>query len=171
MHADAPRKSFPIAQPPSEPINSRGQHLVDLSLIYDLHFTATAPIEDVVNLLRTHQEIAIAENIAYYAHPIKIKQGHVQIRLKKDAPPDLSTNLKKALQHITGDNWMIVIANSGGSATLSEIEENRRLQELADVAKMPVVETVLKTFPEAELVKILPKPKEEEETEPPEKEI
>ncbi len=125
-------------------------------------------MEDVVSLLRSHQEIAIAEHLVFYAHPIKIKHGHIQIRLKEGAPPDLSTNLKKSLQTITGDNWMIVIANTGGSPTLAEIEENRRLQELSDVAKMPVVATVLKTFPEAELVKVLPKPQEEE---PPQKEI
>ncbi len=128
-------------------------------------------MEDVVNLLRTHEEYLLAEQLYHFAHPVKVKQGHLQFRVKDEARPDLSTNLKKSLQDITGDNWMIVIANSGGTATLGEIEENRRLQELADVAKMPVVETVLKTFPEAELVKILPKPKNEEETEPPEKEI
>ncbi|MGH1456232.1 MAG: DNA polymerase III subunit gamma/tau [Alphaproteobacteria bacterium] len=122
-------------------------------------------MEDVVSLLRAHQEIAIAEHLVFYAHPVKIKQGHVQIRLKEDAPPDLSQNLKKSLQSITNENWMVVISNDRGSATLGEIQESKRLQELADVAKMPVVETVLNVFPEAELVKILPKeePKEQEQ--------
>lgn len=127
--------------------------------------TSIQTMEDVVNLLRAHEEYLLAEQLFHFAHPVKIKPGHLQFRIKDDARPDLSTNLKKAMQAITGENWMIVIANAGGTATLGEIEEQARLQELEDVAKMPVVEKILQTFPDAQLVKVMPKQEETSEEE------
>ncbi|MFN0189276.1 MAG: hypothetical protein ACKVQV_11295, partial [Bacteroidia bacterium] len=37
-------KVFPNHQPPATPINERGQKLVDLSLIYELHYSADLDI-------------------------------------------------------------------------------------------------------------------------------
>lgn len=51
LQGDRLEKAFPGSQPPTEPVNRLGQQLVDLSLIYNLHFSVNADIEDVVNLL------------------------------------------------------------------------------------------------------------------------
>lgn len=117
-------------------------------------------MEDLVGLLRQHQEYLLAEQLYHFAHPIKIKHGNIQFRQKPEAIPELAQNLKKKLQLVTGENWMVTLSNDRGSATLGEIDEANRLQELADVAKMPVVDNILSIFPDARLVKILHKEEE-----------
>ena len=67
LHAAPPRKSFPNVQPPTESLNELGEKLVDLSLIYDLNFTAQAPIAEVVNLL-------LETGIFEYVEPVYLYQ-------------------------------------------------------------------------------------------------
>ena len=44
-------KVFPNHQPPATPFNERGQKLVDLSLIYELHYSANLDLVKVINSL------------------------------------------------------------------------------------------------------------------------
>ncbi|MEM7367551.1 MAG: S8 family serine peptidase [Bacteroidota bacterium] len=55
-------KSFPTSTPPTSPVNSLGQEMADLSLIYTLSFdTLVVSVESVVQFLQSRPEIAYAE--------------------------------------------------------------------------------------------------------------
>ncbi|PCJ99111.1 MAG: DNA polymerase III subunit gamma/tau [Zetaproteobacteria bacterium] len=117
--------------------------------------TGIKTIEDIIALLEQNQEILLASQLYTFAHPIKIEQKRFEFRQQDGAMPDLSQRLTRTLKKITGDHWMVVISKGKGAPTLSEIEERRRLQELEDVAKTPMVSNILKIFPDARLSKIL----------------
>lgn len=68
LQTDQLRQAFPGSQPPSEPVNELGQRLVDLSLIYELHFNAQADIEEVVNLL-------LETGVFEYVEPVYLYQA------------------------------------------------------------------------------------------------
>lgn len=55
------RKSFPKTSAPEQATNSLGQKLADLSLIYEMDFTANASIEDAVNLILNTGIVEYAE--------------------------------------------------------------------------------------------------------------
>ena len=117
--------------------------------------TAINKIEDMIALLEQNKEILLSSQLYTFAHPIKIEQGRFEFRQQEGALPDLSQRLTRTLKEITGDHWVIVISNGKGTPTLHEIEERNRLQELEDVAKIPMVDNILKAFPDAQLSKIL----------------
>lgn len=60
-------QSYPHADRPSEKVNSLGQPLADLSLIYEVDYSGNADIENAVNLL-------LETGIAEYAEPSYIFQ-------------------------------------------------------------------------------------------------
>ncbi|MGH1378446.1 MAG: DNA polymerase III subunit gamma/tau [Alphaproteobacteria bacterium] len=118
--------------------------------------TEIKTIEDMVALLEQNKEILLSSQLHSFAHPIKLEKGRFEFRQQEGALPDLSQRLTRVLKDITGDHWVIVVSTNGkGAPTLYELEEAKRLQELADVAKMPMIDNILKIFPDAQLSKIL----------------
>lgn len=67
---------------------------------------------------------------------------------------DLAGRLKKTLNTLTGQNWMITLVSSGGGLSVHEEHEAARLRELEEVAKAPLVQAVLTTFPNATLTRV-----------------
>ncbi len=112
-------------------------------------------LEDIVSLLEQHGEFLLASQLSLYAHLVRLEQGLLEFRPAQGAPPDLSQKLSRTLKKITNQAWMVVVSKEKGVPTLSEIEQAENLQELSDVAKMPVIDNILKIFPEAKLTKIL----------------
>ncbi len=142
-------------------VNNGGQETIsraapELSVVPDPEIPAVInTLEDMIEMLNAHKEIMLASQLYNFAHLIKIEQGLLEFRQNNAAMPDLSQKLTRILKSITGDHWMVAIAKTGGAPTLSEINEAKDLQELSDVAKMPIVDNILKIFPEARLTKIL----------------
>tara|TARA_R110001592_G_scaffold3525_7_gene19833 strand:+ start:11931 stop:13691 length:1761 start_codon:yes stop_codon:yes gene_type:complete len=153
------------------PVNSGGQETVrampELSIVASPEVLPTLKtLEDVIELLRRNQEFLLAEQLFHFAHLTKLEHknygekpsGKLEFRPEGEAMPELSQNLSKALKQITDQHWMVVLVNDRGNETLANIAEANRLQELADVAQMPLVKNILSIFPEAQLVKVTDKP-------------
>lgn len=120
-------------------------------------------LEDMIALLRVHQELLLAEQIFQYVKLAKLEHknhgeeahGRLEFYPEEDAMPKLAQDLSAALKRITDQRWMVsIVPEAGTQATLFARSEAKRLQELQDVAKMPLVENILQMFPDAELVKI-----------------
>ncbi len=145
----------------SSSVNSSGQETMhappELSIVPDLAEPTKdiKTLEDMIALLNAHQEIMLASQLFHFAHVIRIEQGRFEFRQNDAAMPDLSQRLTRTLKTITEQHWMVVLSKSGGAATLSEKEDARSLQEMADVAKMPLIDNILKLIPEAKLTKII----------------
>lgn len=122
-------------------------------------------MEDIVNALREHEEYLLAEQLYHFAHLVKLEQGKIEFRPDDVAIPELAQNLTRTLKTITNDHWMVAVSKTRGAPTLHEVDEAKRLQELEDVAQMPLVANILKMFPEAQLVKVAQKEDEEHQTE------
>ncbi len=140
------------------PLQTRSNTETARALSFDESPAALQPIntlEDIIALLRKNEEFLLAEQLYHCAHLVKLKQGRIEFRLSENAAPELSQNLQKALKSITQSHWMVVISNDRGAQTLSDRDESKRLQALADMAQTPLVKNILEFFPEAQLVKIL----------------
>lgn len=128
-------------------------------------------LEDVITLLEAHTEFLLASQLFEFAHLTKLEHknfgdspsGVLEFRPDDAAMPDLAQNLSKALKAITQQHWMVVVSQARGGDTLANIDNAKRLQELSDVAKMPVVDNILKLFPDAELVKVFEMDKDNDE--------
>ncbi len=112
-------------------------------------------LEDMITLLNNNQEIMLASQLYNFAHVISLEHGRFEFRQNPAAMPDLSQKLTRVLKAITGEHWMVALSKTGGGKTLAEKEEANNLQELSDVVKMPIIDNILKIFPDAKLTKIL----------------
>ncbi len=174
------RQDFtPLPQAIGANVNHHGQETAR-STMPELSVVATSDptphlktLEDMIALLEKHEKFLLASQLFHFAHLIKLEhinhgdqpRGHFQFRAEESATPDLSQNLSRALKEITNHHWMIVISNDRGAPTLSERNEAKRLQELEDVAKMPIVENIIKIFPDARLTQILREEQQNSESE------
>lgn len=151
-------------------VNTQGQEtaraMPELSVVPDPETIPTLKtLEDVIALLQKHEEFLLASQLFQFAHLTKLEHknygdkpsGRLEFRPEAEAMPELSQNLAKTLKLITNQHWMVVLVNERGNETLANIAEANRLQELSDVAQMPLVSDILKIFPEAELVKVMDK--------------
>lgn len=123
---------------------------------------ALKTIEDIIALLRKHEEYLLAEQLYLFAHLIKLEHklhaekpsGLLEFRPAEEAMPELSNNLREALKKITNHHWMIIVSQNRGAPTIAETDNIARLKELEEVAQIPMISKILEIFPEAELTKV-----------------
>ena len=105
------QRSFPHTPPPSEPYDSQGRKMVDLSLVYELQYAEATGIEDAANWL-------LGTGLFEYVEPLYIYQPFYQPN-----DPDTSAqyylsliNAYAAWDHSKGDsNVVIGIVDTGTS--------------------------------------------------------
>jgi DNA polymerase-3 subunit gamma/tau len=120
-------------------------------------------LEDVIELLEKHEELLLASQLYQLAHLVKLEhknygenpKGKIELRFEESATPDISQNLRKKLCEITEQPWVVVLSNASGTPTLASIDEARRIQELEEIAKTPLVENILELFPDAKLTEVM----------------
>tara|TARA_B100001989_G_scaffold251218_1_gene229936 strand:+ start:448 stop:2190 length:1743 start_codon:yes stop_codon:yes gene_type:complete len=120
-------------------------------------------LEDMIVLLKTYEEFLLAEQVYHFVKLAKLEHvnhgdkahGRLEFFPEEGALPKLAQDLGAALKKITGQRWMVsIVPESGSTPTLFALSEAKRLQELEDVAKMPLVENILQMFPDSKLVKV-----------------
>jgi DNA polymerase-3 subunit gamma/tau len=122
----------------------------------------TAPIlstlEDMIAYLEEQGAYLLASQLFQFAHPVKLEpaQNRFEFRASPEAPPKLAQDLAQELKNLTDERWMISISSQSGQPTLAQQAEKKRLNELEEVLKHPVICDIMQLFPEAELVKVLP---------------
>ncbi|MDH5722177.1 MAG: DNA polymerase III subunit gamma/tau [Alphaproteobacteria bacterium] len=119
-------------------------------------------LEDMIALLKAHQEFLLAEQLRY-VRPAKLEHinhgekihGRFEFCPEEGAMPKLAQDLGTTLKKITNQRWMVsIVPENGTTPTLFALSEAKRLQELEDVAKMPLVHNILQMFPDSTLVKV-----------------
>ena len=113
-------------------------------------------IADMAKLAREKREMLLAFNIENHVRPIEITDGKLVCSFTDTAPDKLSFDLTKFLTANTGINWTIETKLEGGAKTQSEVKEEKKNQQLAELKTHPVVGAVLNAFKGAKIEKLVP---------------
>ena len=113
-------------------------------------------IADMAKLAREKREMLLAFNIENHVRPIEITDGKLVCSFTDSAPDKLSFDLTKFLTANTGMNWTIETRLEGGAKTQSEVKEEKKNQQLAELKTHPVVGAVLNAFKGAKIEKLTP---------------
>ena len=113
-------------------------------------------IADMAKLAREKREMLLAFNIENHVRPIEITDGKLVCSFTDSAPDKLSFDLTKFLTANTGINWTIETKLEGGAKTQSEVKEEKKNQQLAELKQHPVVGAVLNAFKGAKIEKLTP---------------
>ena len=123
-------------------------------------------IADMAKLARDKREMLLAFSIENHVRPIEITDGKLVCSFTDSAPNKLSFDLTKFLTTHTGINWVVETKLEGGEKTQSEVKEEKKNQQLAELKQHPVVGAVLNAFRGSKIEKIVPIKKMEFADEP-----
>ncbi len=135
----------------------------------------TAPIlfhsmADLANLARSNSEQLLAHYIESMIHLIEIGDKKISCSFTPNAPKNLSADLVRFLEKLTGEKWVLDIQKSGGNPTESEKKVQKEKLAMDHLKERSDVSSILKQFPGVKIDKIKPlstvsEPESEEEEE------
>ena len=85
---------------------------------------------------------------------VHFEKGRVELKPVGNAPRDMLNQISGRLKEWTGDNWMVVVAESDGAATVKEREESEREARIADAEQDPTVAAIMKAFPKSKVLDV-----------------
>lgn len=124
---------------------------------------SVASFQDVVALFGQMKEGLLQAHLSTYVHLVKFEQGHIAVRLEKNAPHNLIGQVSEKLRQWTGRPWVVSISNEAGSPTLAQERRSAQQAVEAEVRASPAVAEALKVFPGAKIIDIRTRTAEEEE--------
>ncbi|MGF1620325.1 MAG: DNA polymerase III subunit gamma/tau [Rhodomicrobiaceae bacterium] len=109
---------------------------------------------DLVALAAEKRDVRLKLALEDTVEPVRFKPGHVELHLLADAPKDLANELGRKLKAWTGDRWMISLTEERGATPLGQIRREREAKMLEDARRHPSVQSVMRHFPNAEIVSV-----------------
>ncbi|NNE40647.1 MAG: DNA polymerase III subunit gamma/tau [Marinicaulis sp.] len=104
--------------------------------------------KEVVQFAGRQRDAKMRTELESYVHLVSFAPGHIDLRLHKDAPPDLAGRLTQCLKEWTGRQWIVSVnAQDAGEATMRDAR-------MAEVMAHPMVEKAMALFPGAEVTAI-----------------
>ncbi|MBN34919.1 MAG: DNA polymerase III subunit gamma/tau [Rhodospirillaceae bacterium] len=113
-----------------------------------------ATFGDLLVLLETQREARLRAMLRGNVHLVAYEPGKIEFRPDDLAPPELSRDLARTLETITGARWMVAISSQPGADTIVEQEEAWRVARIKDAEADPGVAGILDAFPGAEVVAV-----------------
>ena len=110
-------------------------------------------LHDVIQTLENANQVVLASAVSYYAEPIKIKEGLLEIGLREGAGNRIK-DLQKILSDATGTRWMVTFSDPTGQMTPHEELEKQAEDERNKILAIPTVKNIISLFPGAELTNI-----------------
>ncbi len=112
-----------------------------------------ARFDDVVELIRAHRDVKLLVEVETTLRLVSYSPGRIEMEPTEAAPRDLAQRLGAKLQAWTGARWAVSIA-SGGSKTIAEIRDAKKLALEEEAAQHPLVQAVFTAFPGAKITEI-----------------
>ncbi|WP_339858653.1 DNA polymerase III subunit gamma/tau [Thalassospira alkalitolerans] len=119
---------------------------------------------EVAELLSKERETtALSIQLKNYMHLVKYEPGRIEFRPARGARADLSSQLIKTLNNLTGHRWLVSVSErEEGAPTLKEQELEELEQRKADASLDPLVKAILEGLPKAKIVAVHLPPGQEE---------
>ena len=105
----------------------------------------------LVALFERHNEASIVFQLNDNAHLESFAPGRLDIRLKKQAPKELTGRMIGLLKEWTGENWIISLTTEQGDDTLYEQDQEAERQLRERLMKNPLIKAVLEQFSGAKI--------------------
>ena len=83
---------------------------------------------------------------------VRYEPGQIDLYLLADAPRELANELREKLNQWTGRKWMVALSREPGAKTIGEVQREREDAEMASAMRDPLVQDMLKHFPDAEVL-------------------
>jgi len=110
---------------------------------------------EVVALFDNWREAVIRSHLREHVHLIAFEPGRIEFRPADGAPSNLANRVSQLLGEWTGKRWLVARSEAApGEPTLREQEERGESDLQDEVARHPLVQAVLETFPGATIAAV-----------------
>ncbi|NOZ65003.1 MAG: DNA polymerase III subunit gamma/tau [Alphaproteobacteria bacterium] len=106
---------------------------------------------ELVALFERHNEASIAFQLTDNAHLESFAEGRLDIRLKEQAPNNLTGRMISLLKEWTGQSWIISLTTEQGEDTLFEQGQETERELRQKLMENPLIKAVLTRFPGAKV--------------------
>jgi DNA polymerase-3 subunit gamma/tau len=113
-----------------------------------------ASLADIADLAEKRRDIHFKIQFRKYVSLVKLEQGRLDINLSEGAPRTLAGDISKRLLEWTGQRWMVSVSADTGSATLDDIDNQRRTGLFNDARADPDVAAIFAKFPGAKIIDV-----------------
>ena len=112
---------------------------------------APTSFAEVVALADEHREQVLRANLVNHCHLVRFEPGRIELRLSESAPRDVPQRLIGFLNKTTGRPWFVTVSGEDGEPTLQAQRNERNRQIKEEVARHPLIQAVMATFPDANI--------------------
>ncbi|MEM8744087.1 MAG: DNA polymerase III subunit gamma/tau [Pseudomonadota bacterium] len=113
---------------------------------------------DVIALFAEKREPMLCHALENVVRLVRFAPRNIEINLMEGAPRTLPNDLRSKLSEWTGEQWMIVISDEEGGATVAEgrrarekEDADRKAREIEELKQHPAVDKVFEYFPDAKI--------------------
>jgi len=157
-------KATPSTPPPVSAVSSAPPQTSGSPQTVALHQTTPQPdqgpitinsLEDIIARLEAVKELILASQVAQYVHLVKLEPNRLEFRPADQAPQRLAQDLGQKLTSITGNRFIVSISQAQGQPTLAQQQKAKTDADYNAVLNTPIVQDILKVFPDAKLTDII----------------
>ena len=107
--------------------------------------------QHVVDLIRSNRDVKLLVEIEGGVRLVSYSPGRIEFEPAPNAAGDLAQRLGSRLQAWTGVRWAVTVVSDGGSPTINETRDAKKLALAQEAKETPLVSAILAAFPNAKL--------------------
>ena len=108
----------------------------------------------MLDLLNDKREMLLKNYLENDSHVISYESGKICLRFLPEVPKNTARRLKDLLTAWTNISWLVTIGEESGAPTVREQTQKKRAKKRTELLELPLVQSALATFPEAEIYDI-----------------
>ncbi|MDC0394678.1 DNA polymerase III subunit gamma/tau [Alphaproteobacteria bacterium] len=121
-------------------------------------------LRDIAEFCEQQGALILAADIRKHVELVKLEAPHLELHLVSDAPEDLPGKIAHILNTNSNERWFVAVSDTPGLPTLQKTDAHTQQQKLAAAAEHPVAKKLLETFQGAEVVDVIPKLNQDNQT-------
>lgn len=110
-----------------------------------------ATFDHVVELIRANRDVKLLVEVETSLRLARYQPGRIEFTPTETAPRDLAQRLGQRLQTWTGNRWAVSVVGEASAETIAEVRESDDRKLKAKAADHPMMQAVLKHFPNAKI--------------------
>jgi DNA polymerase-3 subunit gamma/tau len=112
---------------------------------------------DAVQMFNAQREALLYNYLMRDVRLVQFEKGRIELNISSEVPVDFAGRVGKCLTDWTGQRWVVILSHEAGAAPLQEQADAADIKKREAVKSHPLVASVLKRFPGAEITKIISK--------------
>ncbi|MEL6521959.1 MAG: DNA polymerase III subunit gamma/tau [Pseudomonadota bacterium] len=113
-----------------------------------------ASFDSVVDLIRANRDVKLLVEVETTLRLARYSPGRIEFEPAPNAARDFAQRLGQRLSQMTGTRWAVSVVSDGGAPTIAELRDASEAAQLAKAKEHPMVQAVLKAFPNARITDI-----------------